>query len=176
MTGTRMLGFREGLHGLDLVLFFCFSTYKWTVSLVWQQTFWYIQSVGFSCLCCCWSGNQPERGLKVYDTPKSWFKETVKVYGWFFVLFFIFEHSFTVLPLPVSSAIDPCYIFGIFYTYTHTCQPVSIRQAFTSCVLHLRDHKTSSSKARFCAVSTCFPSSCYPVYLSIPSSCVCSVM
>lgn len=152
MTGTRMLGFREGLHGLDLVLVFCFSTYKWTVSLVWQQTFWYIQSVGFSCLCCCWSGNQPERGLKVYDTPKSWFKETVKVYVWFFVLFFIFEHSFTVLPLPVSSAIDPCYIFGIFYTYTHTCQPVSIRQAFTSCVLHL-------------LVSVLFPPASHPLVI-----------
>lgn len=86
---------------------------------MWQQTFWYIQSVGFSCLCCCWSGNQPERGLKVYDTPKSWFKETVKVYVWFLFCFYLWAF-FHCSPITGELCYRPLlYFWYILYIHTH---------------------------------------------------------
>lgn len=67
------------------------------------------------------------------------------------------------------------YFWYILYIHTH----LSTSQHSTGVYIMRTTFVGSQNqleKARFRAVSTRFPSSCYPVYLSIPSSCVCSVM
>lgn len=155
MTGTRMLVFREGLHGLDLVLFFCFSTYKWTVSLVWQQTFWYIQSVGFSCLCCCWSGNQPERGFKA-DLKKQW----KYMFGFLFcflslsILSLFSHYRWALLSTPA--------IFLVYSIHTHTL----VNQSAFDRRLHHAYYICGITKpARRKLVSVLFPPASHPLVI-----------
>lgn len=91
----------------------CFSTYKQTVSLVWQQHFG-TSSLWAFLVCAVVDQVTSQREDWRYmihlraDLKKQW--------KYMFVCFFIFEHSFTVLPS--TPAIDPCYRPLLYFWYT----------------------------------------------------------